>query len=98
MATEGSNRLEASKWERFKTCELNSGDIIFNSRRDAIVFKPKCDIWFLGWGQFASSQQKNMKFKYQWHIDDDVSEWHEIELTEGEQDTKKKWFDIDIRD
>lgn len=64
---------------------------------DAVVFKPKRNVWFFGWGILANYNNKDMKIKFQWKIGEEQSEEYELDFPDGEKDEEKKWHTIDIR-
>ena len=63
-----------------------------------MVFKPKCRVYFLGYGMLANYNSNDMNVKIQWHIGDEMSEEYEISMIDADKDPEKKWFNIDIRD
>ena len=65
---------------------------------DAVIFKPKRAVWFFGWGLFANYNNKDMKVKVQWKIDEEQSDEYELEFPDGSKDPDRKWHTIDIRD
>lgn len=36
---------------------------------DAIVFIPKTDIWFFGFGTMSNEERENITLRFQWAID-----------------------------
>ena len=86
------------RWIRFPEFYLT--DYFYMNTRywDAMVFKPKCRVYFLGYGMLANYNANDMNVKIQWHIGEEVSEEYEINMVDADKDPEKKWFNIDIRD
>ena len=64
-----SGSLESKKWKRFP--KIEQGDYFYMSETywDAVVFKPKKDIYFLGFGLNNQYEKKDFKIKFKYNID-----------------------------
>ena len=89
------------KWVRFKSnTGFDQGDYWHpsTSSNDAIIFKPKLPIKFIGFGCWASHARKTMKLVYWWFIDGEKSEEYPVDLEPENADPEKNWHEIDIRE
>jgi len=64
---------------------------------DGIVFIPKVNITFFGWGLFASYRGHDQTFNIRWKIDNDYSDKFEISFVHSERDPENNWHEVDIR-
>lgn len=66
--------FEPKVWKRFPRVE--SGDYFYMSDNyyDAVIFKPKCDIYFLGFGVLNQYEKKDFKLFFKFKIDGNESE------------------------
>jgi hypothetical protein len=86
-------------WIRFPEFYLTDYYYMNTVYWDAVVFVPKRNIVFLGWGIFANYNSKDVTCMVQWQIgEESKSEEYEVELIDSEKDEEKKWFTVDIRD
>ena len=68
---------------------------------DAVIFVPKRNIKFLGFGLMANYNNKDMKYKIKWVIDGEDEFGDEgllYEVADADKDPEKKWFSIRIAD
>ena len=65
---------------------------------DSLIFKPRRDIIFIGFGMMANFSGKDMTFLFKWKIDGEESEVLTKEFKDAEKDPEKKWFTIDMQD
>ena len=67
---------------------------------DAVVFKPKRNIIFYGFGVFANYNGEDVDLKFKWKIGDDGEHSEEFKqvYADSDKDPDRKWFTIDIRD
>jgi len=61
------------RWIRFPKFYLTDYFYMETYSWDAVIFVPKRNIKFLGFGIMASYNDKDMKYKIKWVIDDDDS-------------------------
>ena len=67
MVCSTSGPSKCIKWKRFKTL-CKSQWHFSSSSKDAIIFKPKRDIYFFGIGIFANDGHKDMTMSIWWSI------------------------------
>jgi hypothetical protein len=48
---------------------------------DAVMFKPKCDVYILGFGSVNQYEKKPFKLKFKYNVDGADSEEKEVEIT-----------------
>lgn len=65
---------------------------------EGIVFIPKRDVWFYGWGVFAEKNGEDMPLDVQWHIGEERSEQFSFIMKDADKDPENKWHSIDIRE
>lgn len=65
---------------------------------EGIVFIPKRDVWWFGFGVFAEKNGRDMPLDVQWHIDDEISEQYHFTMMDADKDPVNKWHSIDIRE
>lgn len=77
-----SGSYETKKWKRFGRVE--SGDYFYMSDTyyDAVVFKPKSDVVFLGFGLLNHYEKKDFKLKFKHNIGGQEISEVEIEITQ----------------
>lgn len=73
--------FEAKKWKRFPKFEHSDYFYMSDSYYDAVIFKPKMDIYFLGFGFLNQYEKKNFKIKFKYNIDGVESQEYEKEIT-----------------
>lgn len=74
------------KWWRMCNFTQTSYDYIEGDNRvHALIFIPKCKVHFMGFGQFANYNNKNMNIQYQWILDGERSEWYNKEFIDSEK-------------
>ena len=97
VVCKSSLAVEPKRWLRFK--KLVAGDYMFMgcSYYDGIVFIPKVNIHFFGWGLFASYRGHDQAFHVRWKIDDDYSEKYEVSFRHEERDPENNWHEVDLR-
>jgi hypothetical protein len=61
-----SGSFEAKKWKRFPRIDPEEYFYMSDTYYDAVIFKPKIDIYFLGFGSMNQYEKKEFKlfFKY----------------------------------
>ena len=75
------------KWHRFKEDSYRRDPDYCSLERtyaDAVVFKPKRDIIFMGYGIFGSYHKRDIMVKVGWEIEGEKSEFYEISLVHEE--------------
>ena len=65
---------------------------------DAVIFIPKRNIRFHGFGVYANWGAKDMKYQIKWYIGDEEYGEREFEIADSEKDPEKKWFEIYLND
>ena len=76
-----SGSFEAKKWKRFPRVELTDYFYMSETCYDAVVFKPKMDIFFLGFGFLNQYEKKNFKLKFKYvNNGQDIPEF-ELDIT-----------------
>lgn len=92
--------MKPSRWARFP--EFYYTDYFYMNTRywDAVVFIPKRNIVFFGWGLFANFNGTDMDLKVQWQIGEqgEKSDEYELKMSDSDKEPEKKWFTIDIRE
>ena len=59
---------EPKEWIRFQDFYLTDYYYMSSSYWDAVVFIPKRDIWFFGFGLFSNYNNKDVGIKFQWNL------------------------------
>ena len=75
-----SGGYEPKLWKRFPTFQMNSYFWMSTSYWDAVVFKPKIDVAFLGFTFFQHYGLKDFKLKFKYSIDGVDSEEKDIDM------------------
>ena len=97
----GGGSQPALKWVRFKNCYDYGSSSYWHpnaTSTDAVIFKPKIPVYFVGFGQWGSYNKKDQTLLFSWDIGgEDRSEEYEVECPESAIDPEKKWHEFDIR-
>lgn len=64
-----SGSFELKKWSRFPKVEHGDYFYMSDTYYDAVAFKPKKDIYFLGFGLLNTYEKKDFKLKFKYSID-----------------------------
>lgn len=88
---------EPTRWVRFKKLVKNDYMFMGTSYYDGIIFVPKVNITFFGFGLFASYRGHNQTFHIRWKIDDEYSDKYEMSFQHSERDPENNWHEVDIR-
>lgn len=64
-----SGGFEAKSWKRFKRVEPGDYFYMSDTYFDAVVFKPKKDVYFLGFGFLNQYEKKDFKLKFKYYVD-----------------------------
>jgi len=94
----GESSGSATKWVRFPEYYLTDYYYMNTSYFDAVIFVPKCNIKFHGFGVFANYNNMDCTYIVKWYIDDDKSDEYEIEIANDTKDPEKKWMDINLKE
>ena len=75
-----SGSFLAKKWKRFG--KIEQGDYFYMSETqwDAVVFKPKKDIYFLGFGFLNQYEKKDFKITFKYNVDGNDSPEMEFDI------------------
>ena len=65
---------------------------------DAVVFIPKRNIIFHGFGVFANYNNKDLTYKVGWNINDADSDEYEIAKVDADKCVEKKWHEINLKE
>jgi len=65
---------------------------------DAVVFKPKRNIKFLGFGVFSDYNSNDVTYTVQWSLDDNKSDEFQIHKLDSERDPEKNWHSITLKE
>jgi hypothetical protein len=86
-------------WIRFPEFYYTDYFYMNTTYYDAVVFVPKKNIVFFGWGLFANYNGKDISYKVAWRIGKDgvKSDEHEVSFLDSEKDPEKKWNTVDLR-
>lgn len=76
-----SGSFEAKKWKRFKRIEISDYFYMSDTYYDAVAFKPKRSIFFLGFGMIQHYEKKEFKLKFKYKIDSTESEEYEVDFS-----------------
>ena len=63
---------------------------------DAVIFKPKCDVYFLGFGLLNQYEKKDFKLKFKYNIEGVESPETEVDITQ-DQLQAENMFEIDFQ-
>lgn len=77
-----SGAFEAKKWKRFNKIEPGDYFYMSDTYYDAIIFKPKMDVYYLGFGFTNQYEKKDFKIKFKHNIDGQDMEEKEVEITQ----------------
>ena len=92
---------KAKKWIRFKE-PLVQSTWYWSSNNDSIMFIPKRNIVFHGFGVYCSKDSQNLRIKTRWAIgeDDDsnFSDWHDVTFEYENRDDLTKTHDLYLKD
>ena len=69
---------QPKQWRRFKNFHDSDYCCLERDYLDAVIFKPKRDIVFYGYGVFSSYFKRDFTVKCGWEIEDERSEMHQI--------------------
>jgi hypothetical protein len=64
---------------------------------DAVIFKPKRNVLFYGFGLMSSYNSVPVKYTINWAINDQKGEEFNCDFEDSEKDPEKKWYTIDFR-
>lgn len=76
-----SGSFEAKKWKRFPKSEQGDYFYMSNGYYDAVAFKPKVDVYLLGFGFMNQYEKKEFKLKFKYNVDGQDSEEKELDMT-----------------
>ena len=88
------NRI--SKWFRFDNYDYSKSMELSTDKWDGVVFKPKHDIIFYGFGIFGSSDGSDLKLKVQWIVDRKKSPEINLQLQNKDIDKHNPWHEFHI--
>ena len=88
---------EAQQWFRFNRHIYNDYWPMNLNHWEAIVFVPRRDVFFYGFGVFAHKDGLDLPVDVQWHIDGEKHEMFHVTLNDADADPEHKWHSIDIR-
>ena len=71
----GAARVEGMRWMRFREMEQNCGYGLNPRQWDSVIFIPKRDILFLGFGMFVTFKNDDVKLKIQWRLGKDGADY-----------------------
>jgi len=84
VAIVGKGESKIVRWVRFPKMYLTDYYYMNTRYYDAVVFKPKMNIQFHGFGVFANYNNKDVIYTVQWSLNDDKSEEFQILKTDSE--------------
>ena len=76
-----SGSFEPIKWKRFPSFESSDYFYMSSDYWDAVMFIPKHDIYFLGFGLMNQYEKKPFKIIFKYNIDGTDSEEYSADLT-----------------
>ena len=76
-----SGSFEAKKWKRFPKIEVHDYFYMSDNYPDAIAFRPKKNVYFLGFGFLNQYEKKDFKIKFKYNIDGVESSEYEVDIT-----------------
>ena len=88
---------EPKRWVRFKKLQQYDYMFMSTSHYDGIVFVPKVNIFFFGWGLFGAYRGADQTFQIRWKIDDVYSDKYEATFRHSERNPENNWHEVDIR-
>jgi len=77
-----SGSFEGKRWRRFPKCETTDYFYMSDTYYDAVIFKPKCDVYFLGFGFLNQYEKKDFKLKFKYNADGQECAETEIDITQ----------------
>ena len=87
---------------RFREMEQNCGYGLNSRQWNSVIFIPKRDILFLGFGMYVTFKKDDIKLKIQWRLGKDgvdyQSEEHDIDLIHENHEPDTYYHTIDIQD
>ena len=90
---------EPKMWRRFKM--TNSSWHVSMHSTDSVIFIPKRDIMFYGYGILSSMSGRDLSFNLQWHTGENGAEFsspkYKVEFKNDDRDPDHKWWSFDIR-
>ena len=85
------------KFFRFKKIVKTDYMFMGTGNYDGIVFIPKVNITFFGWGLFASYRGHDQTFNIRWKIDGEYSDKHIVSFVNSERDLEMHSHEVDLR-
>ncbi len=73
--------FEPKLWKRFPRIENGDYFYMSDSYYDAVIFKPKCDIYFLGFGILNQYEKKEFKLFFKFKIEGVESDEYQVDFT-----------------
>ena len=67
-----------------------------NGYYDAVAFKPKADVYYLGFGFMNQYEKKDFKLKFKYNVDSVDSDEKELDITQ-DMLTPEGYFEIDFQ-
>ncbi len=64
-----SGSFQAKKWSRFPRVEPGDYFYMSESYYDAVMFRPKKNIYFLGFGLLNQYEKKDFTLKFKYNVD-----------------------------
>jgi hypothetical protein len=77
-----SGSFEAKRWRRFPKLEMGDYFYMSDTYYDAVIFKPKKDVYFLGFGFNNQYEKKDFKIKYKTNVGGAESQEYEVDVTQ----------------
>ena len=77
------------KWTRFPELVHSWYVYIYGTEWDAIIYIPKNDIVFCGFGANAHYEQKDLKLEFKWIHNDNESDVYQWEANDADKDENK---------
>jgi hypothetical protein len=91
-----SGSFEGKRWKRFPKAETSDYFYMSETYYDAVIFKPKCDVYFLGFGLLNQYEKKDFKLKFKCNIEGVESPETEVDITQ-DQLQAENMFEIDFQ-
>lgn len=88
---------EPIKWRRFKNYHTSDYFCLEVNYKDAVIFIPKRDVLFIGFGVFSSYYGKDLKIKLGWEIDGDRTDMFDVTFIDADK-SSDKIFDFYLKD
>jgi len=86
------------KWCRFGRSVTSDYFYLDSYSWDAVIFVPKRNVMFHGFGIFSNWSKKDMKYRLKWYIGGEESEEKEFEIVDADADPEKRWYEINFSD